>query len=571
MTNVQSFSLYRLWQEQVKDIPAFAEELDSIRDNPEEIKDRFYRSLEFGTAGLRGVLGLGTNRMNLYTVGQATQGLADYLNAHCESPSAAIAYDSRICSDLFAEETARILAANGVEVWLYRELMPTPALSYAVRELGCDAGVVITASHNPAKYNGYKAYGSDGSQLSPEAADAVTAYIGKIDIFSGVRRVEFADALADGRITYISEKFVQDYINRVFAEAINPSVCREAGLRLVYTPLNGAGSRCVRTVLQWAGVTDITIVPEQELPDGSFPTCPYPNPETPEALALGLRLCRQSGADLLLATDPDADRVAVAVRAGEEYRILTGNEVGALLLDYICRARQEAGTMPPQPVAVRSIVSSKLADAVAGGYGVEMRSVLTGFRFIGEAIRQLEQEGQPERYIFGFEESCGYLSGSYVRDKDAVNASLLLVEMASACKLEGRTLADLLDDIYSRCGIWRNRVDSFAFEGAQGMAKMASIMEELRQNPPADFAGDAVVAVTDYSLRQRREGDIVTPTGLPESNVLEYGLQNGCTLIVRPSGTEPKLKVYYSLTAATAVQVDSLEARYQGACAAIIK
>lgn len=563
-------ALYETWVKQTADNPAFAAELQAIRGYEDEIRDRFYRDLEFGTAGLRGVLGLGTNRMNIYTVRQATQGLADCLRASNPSPSAAIAYDSRINSRLFAREAARVFAANGVKVYLYSELMPTPALSYAVRELHCDSGVVITASHNPAKYNGYKAYGSDGCQIGPEVAQAVMANIAKTDLFEGVQLCDFDTALADGRIEYIPESFVQQYIDRVFEEAIRPEACREAGLRLVYTPLNGAGNRCVRTILQKAGVTDVTVVPEQEHPDGNFPTCPYPNPELEETLELGLALCRCTGADLLLATDPDADRVAVAVKSGEDYRILTGNEAGVLLLDYIAGARRAAGTLPQRPVAVKSIVSTKLADAVAKEHGVELISVLTGFKFIGEVIFGLEQQGEGERFIFGFEESCGYLSGGYVRDKDAVDASLLLVEMASVYKLEGKTLLDVLEDIYRRHGIYKNTVDSFAFEGADGMAKMAAIMQGLRENPPEMIGGKAVPVRTDYAVSTRYENGVPTPIALPKSDVLEYELDGGCSVIVRPSGTEPKIKIYYSLVADSRPRVDSLEQACRTACTSLL-
>lgn len=585
--------LYEIWRDNVKDSPLHAAELDSIRGNAEEIRDRFYRTLSFGTAGLRGILGLGTNRMNVYTVGQATQGLASYLTAQAkpggttkaaiaeanavgaQAPKyvakAAIAFDSREFSDIFAKEAAVIFAANGVKVYLYGELMPTPALSYAVRELGCDTGVVITASHNPAAYNGYKAYGPDGSQIGPETASAVTACIAETDMFTGVRRMDFDAALASGMIEYISEEFVQQYIDRVYQEAIDPGVCARASLKLVYTPLNGAGNRCVRTVLAKAGVTDITVVPEQEKPDGKFPTCEYPNPEEREALSLGLALSEKLGADMLLATDPDADRVAVAVKASRGYQILTGNEVGVLLLDYICTARKAHGTMPKNPVAVRSIVSTKLADAVAGEHGVEMVSVLTGFKFIGEVILGLEEKGEGGRYIFGFEESCGYLTGGYVRDKDAVDASLLLVEMASAYKLRGKTLADVLADIYTRHGIYKNAVESFAFAGADGMERMAAIMTGLRKSPPAAIDGDVVVAITDYKTSTRMAGGATAEVSLPKSDVLEYELTNGCTIIVRPSGTEPKLKVYYSLVADTAAGVQSLAERYSAYCAKLVK
>lgn len=569
MTNERT--LYHTWLKNVADNPAYTRELTAIESDENEIKDRFYQNLTFGTAGLRGVLGLGTNRMNVYTVGQATQGLADYLCKTCGSPSAAIAYDSRINSDVFARETARVFAANGVKVYLYSELMPTPALSYAVREYGCDTGVVITASHNPAKYNGYKAYDSTGCQIGPEVADEVMANIGKTDIFTGVKRVDFDEALADGRINYIPEEFVQQYIDRVFREGFNAEACGKAGLKLVYTPLNGAGNRCVRTILQKAGVTDITVVKEQENPDGNFPTCPYPNPEMKEALQLGMDYCRRTGADLLLATDPDADRVAVAVKTDTgDYQILTGNEVGVLLLDYICTVRSGTGRMPGNPVTVKSIVSSKLADAVAKEHKVEMVNVFTGFKFIGEVIAELEKKGGMDRFIFAFEESCGYLSGGYVRDKDAVDASLLLVEMASAYKLAGKTLLDELNAIYGRHGIYRNEVESFAFEGADGMAKMAAIMEGLRKNPPAEIGGDKVTTRIDYGTCVRVENGVESPTGMISSNVLEYGLDTGCTVIVRPSGTEPKIKLYYSLTAGTEAEVGALKQRYTAACRKIV-
>jgi len=545
-------------------------ELEGIAGDEAEIGDRFYRDLDFGTAGLRGVLGAGTNRMNVYTVARATQGLAHYLGESCKNPSAAIAYDSRNFSEEFARETARVLAANGVRVWLYRELMPTPALSYAVRELHCDAGVVITASHNPAKYNGYKAYGADGCQIGPAQAARVLDAMNRTDPFTGVARMDFAQALEEGKIRYIPDSFVTQYLDRVFQEAIDPGVASRAGLRLVYTPLNGAGNHCVRRILERLGVTDVSVVAEQEHPDGDFPTCPYPNPELPETLELGLRLCREKGADLLLATDPDADRVAVAVRSQDGYRILTGNEVGVLLLDYIAAARRKKGTLPQNPVAVKSIVSCKLADAVAQGHGVEMVSVLTGFKFIGEVILELEQKGEADRFILGFEESCGYLSGGYVRDKDAVNASLLLVEMASSYKLAGKSLLDVLGDIYRRHGIYKNAVSSFAFEGADGMKRMEEIMQGLRERPPAEIADGRVVYFTDYMTSRRVENGVAAPISLPPSDVLEYGLENGSTVIIRPSGTEPKIKLYYSLVGRTAAEADALEAAYSRACEALI-
>ena len=545
--------LFELWTENLKNDEKYRVELNGIKDDEAEIKDRFYCELDFGTAGLRGVLGLGANRMNVFTVGRATQGLSDFLKSEKENPVVAIAYDSRINSSLFARQAASVFAANGIKTYLYDELMPTPALSFAVRELGCDSGVVITASHNPAKYNGYKAYGGDGCQIGPKTAKSVMENILKTDIFSGVKSMDFESGLKSGIIEMIPDSFVQKYIDRVMKEAIDPDVCKDAGLKLVYTPLNGAGNKCVRAVLQKLGVTDITVVPEQEHPDGNFPTCPYPNPEMPEALDLGFKLTEKTGADLLLATDPDADRVAAAVNDSGDFKILSGNDIGVLLLDYICAARIQKGIMPKNPVAVKSLVSTKLADAVAKEYGVEMKNVLTGFKFIGEEILKLEEKGEENRFIFGFEESCGYLSAGYVRDKDAVNGSMLIIEMACAYKKQGKTLAQRLNEIYEKHGIYYNKVESFAFEGADGMEKMAGIMRFLRGNGPLQIGGAAVVETTDY---------LSSDTGLPPSDVLEYGLNNTCAVIVRPSGTEPKIKIYYSLVGKTRDEVNNLARLY---------
>jgi phosphoglucomutase len=552
-------ALYTRWLEAVKDKPAQYAELQAITSDESEIIDRFYQDLAFGTAGLRGVLGLGTNRMNIYTVRRATQGFAEYIRETADSPAVAIAYDSRINSDVFALEAARVFAGNGVKAWLYRDLMPTPALSFAVRKLGCQGGVVVTASHNPAKYNGYKAYGADGCQIGPVEADRILDLIGQVDYFDGIALADADEAFASGMMEYISEEFVQRYIDRVYEEAIHPEVCARAGLQLVYTPLNGAGRRCVTAMFEKLGLADVTIVREQEMPDGNFPTCPSPNPELKEALAYGLRLCEETRADLLLATDPDCDRVAVAVRKGDAYQILTGNEVGVLLLDYIAAARREKGTLPQHPVAVKSIVSTKLADAVAKEYGVELVDVLTGFKFIGEVILGLEEKGEADRFILGFEESCGYLTGPFVRDKDAVNASLLLVEMASAYKLAGKSLCDRLDEIYAKHGVYVNHVSNFAFEGADGMKKMAAIMENLRQNPPVAIADARVRYVADYETSLRMENGVESAIALPRSNVLEYSLDNGCTVIVRPSGTEPKIKIYYSFVAKNAGDIAALK------------
>ena len=538
------------WLEEVTD-PELSAELLSIRNEEKEVHERFYRSLEFGTGGLRGELGAGTNRMNIYTVRQATQGFAAYLLTQDEKPSAAISYDSRHKSDVFARETARVLAANGIKVYLYPHLMPTPALSFAVLDRHCTGGVMVTASHNPARYNGYKAYAADGAQISGHVAAAVSEEIEKTDIFRDVKLVDFEEALADGRIEYIGDALIERYYAAVMAQALRPELGKAAGLRLVYTPLNGSGLVPVMTVLKRMGHTDITVVPEQEQPNGDFPTCPYPNPEILEAMQLGLNLCEKLGADLLLATDPDSDRVGTAVLQNGTPRLISGNEMGVLLLDYICRTRLELHKMPKNPVAVRSIVSTTMTDAIAAHYGVEMRQVLTGFKYIGEQIAHLEAEGHPERFIFGFEESYGYLAGGYVRDKDAVVASMLICEMAAWYKGQGKNLGEALDDLYAQYGFYFNKVDSYTFPGSDGMAKMAALMETLRTELPIAIAGRPVTGHTDYEAGKRYEdGEGETPTGLPTSNVMAFRLGKEGSLVARPSGTEPKLKFYYSLRAA---------------------
>ena len=540
----------RRWLEEVTD-PELSAELLSIRNEEKEVHERFYRSLEFGTGGLRGELGAGTNRMNIYTVRQATQGFAAYLLTQDEKPSAAISYDSRHKSDVFARETARVLAANGIKVYLYPHLMPTPALSFAVLDRHCTGGVMVTASHNPARYNGYKAYAADGAQISGHVAAAVSEEIEKTDIFRDVKLADFEEALADGRIEYIGDTLIERYYAAVMAQALRPELGKAAGLRLVYTPLNGSGLVPVMTVLKRMGHTDITVVPEQEQPNGDFPTCPYPNPEILEAMQLGLNLCEKLGADLLLATDPDSDRVGTAVLQNGTPRLISGNEMGVLLLDYICRTRLELHKMPKNPVAVRSIVSTTMTDAIAAHYGVEMRQVLTGFKYIGEQIAHLEAEGHPERFIFGFEESYGYLAGGYVRDKDAVVASMLICEMAAWYKGQGKNLGEALDDLYAQYGFYFNKVDSYTFPGSDGMAKMAALMETLRTELPIAIAGRPVTGHTDYEAGKRYEdGEGETPTGLPTSNVMAFRLGKEGSLVARPSGTEPKLKFYYSLRAA---------------------
>ena len=525
---------YRRWLEATRDCDELQVELKAIENDSAAIEDRFYRDLEFGTGGLRGILGAGTNRMNIFTVAKATQGYANYLKETADKPSVAIAYDSRIHSDLFAKTAACVFAANGVRVHLYPRLMPTPSLSFAVRDLGCTGGVVITASHNPAKYNGYKVYGSDGCQITTEAAAAIQSAIQAIDPFRGVSKTAFDTALREGLIQYISEDTVDRYLAAVASASVLPGdVSRDVSI--VYTPLNGAGISCVPRCLSEHGFSNITLVDEQKNPDGNFPTCPYPNPEIREALEFGLRWAERTQSDLLLATDPDCDRVGVAVKGGDGYSLISGNEMGVLLLDFICRMRLAAGTMPERPVAVKTIVTTPMAAKIARHYGVELRDVLTGFKFIGEQIGLLEKAGEAERYIFGFEESYGYLSGSFVRDKDAVNASLLICEMFAWYRAQGKSLLQVLEALYQTYGFYGTRLLSFAFEGSAGFADMQKLMDTLRTSPPASLAGIRVTAVRDY---------LPGVDGLPKSNVLRFFLEGGMEAVVRPSGTEPKLKIY---------------------------
>ena len=565
---------YERWLQADLEDPDLRPKLLSIQGIDEEIKDRFAVELAFGTAGLRGVLGAGTNRMNIYMVRKATQGLANYLNAQGGAKSVAISYDSRNKSELFAREAAGVLAANGITAYIYRQLMPVPALSFATRHLHCDAGIMVTASHNPAKYNGYKAYGPDGCQMTEDAAGAVYAEMQKTDLFKDVRVMSFEDALSAGKIQYIGQDTIDALYANVEAQAVRPGVCKTAGLKLVYSPLNGSGNVPVRHVLADIGITDITVVPEQEYPDGNFPTCPYPNPEIREALALGLALAEKTGADLMLATDPDADRVGIAVRddAGR-YRLLTGNEVGVLLLEYICKGRIEQGTMPKDPVMVKSIVSTCLADEVAAKYGVECRNVLTGFKYIGEQIHYLEEAGHPERFIFGFEESYGYLSGTYVRDKDAIVASMLICEMAAYYRSVGSSVLKELERIYAEYGRWLHKVDSFTFEGLSGMDTMKAIMARLRAQAPAEIAGHQVVRTADYLSHEMKDTatGAVTAISLPAANVLTYWLDTGASVIVRPSGTEPKIKVYYSTKGADLADAQAQQQQLAAAVEPLLK
>ena len=530
---------YKRWMDTDLEDPALKAELESIEGNEEEIKDRFAVALKFGTAGLRGVLGAGSNRMNIYVVRQATQGLANWVKTQGGNQLVAISYDSRINSDVFAKTAACVLAANGIKVRIYDALMPVPALSFATRYYEANAGVMVTASHNPAKYNGYKAYGPDGCQMTDEAADIVYAEIQKTDILTGAKMMSFEEGLEKGLIEYVGDDCKEALYDAIKARSVRPGICETAGLKLVYSPLNGSGLVPVMRILKDIGISDITIVPEQQYPDGNFPTCPYPNPEIFEALRLGLELAEKTGADLMLATDPDADRVGIAMKCPDgTYELVSGNEVGVLLLDYICAARIEKGTMPEKAVAVKSIVSTPLADAVAANYGVELRGVLTGFKWIGDQIAQLEAAGEVDRFIFGFEESYGYLAGPYVRDKDAVIGSMLICEMAAYYRSIGSSIKQRLEEIYAKYGRYLNKVDSFEFPGLSGMDKMAGIMEDLRKNPPTEFAGYAVTKVTDYKN--------TAETGLPAANVLIYKLDGGAEVIVRPSGTEPKIKTYFT-------------------------
>ena len=536
-----------LWLARAGEDPDLTAELEAVKTDADAVTDRFYRDLEFGTGGLRGVIGAGTNRMNIYTIRRATQGLADYINAEGLPKKVAIGHDSRIKGELFSREAARVLAANGITAYLYPRLEPTPALSWAVRYLGCGAGICVTASHNPAKYNGYKVYGADGCQITLEAAAKVLAAIGQHDYFDSPKLVDYDEAVAAGTIQAIPDQCLSDFVDAVLALRPGNDV---SALKLVYTPLNGSGLEPVKMLLERMGVTNVTVVPEQEKPDGNFPTCPYPNPEIREAMETGLKLCDTVHPDLMIGTDPDCDRMGAAVPDGRGgYRLITGNEMGVLLFDYICRTRLANGTMPKDPVAVTTIVSTDMATPIAKKYGVELRRTLTGFKFIGEQIGKLEAEGHVERYIFGFEESYGYLSGGHVRDKDAVNAVMLACEAAAWYAAQGMSLLDAVNALYKEFGFYRNALKSYTFEGESGMHTMQGIMAKLRAEVPFVIAGYGVDKVVDYQNDD---------TGLPKADVLEYRLENGAKLMVRPSGTEPKIKVYLSAVADSEAAADAI-------------
>ena len=565
---------YERWLQCAGEDPDLLAELRGVEGDEEQISDRFYRELEFGTGGLRGVIGAGDNRMNIYTVRKATQGLADYLNARYPSSAVAISFDSRIKSDLFAREAARVLAGNGIRVHLFPQLEPTPVLSFAVRELECQAGIMVTASHNPSKYNGYKCYGPDGCQMTDHDAGEVTACIRRLDIFDDVKTASYEEAKAAGRIAEIPDSLVEAFLNRVQAQQVNPGLCREVPLNVVYTPLNGTGNKPVRAILGRIGMGKVTVVPEQERPDGNSPTAPYPNPEIRQAFECALKLAESEKPDLLLATDPDCDRVGIAVRDGKgEYVLTTGNEVGCLLLNYILSCRAERGDLPQDPVVVKTIVTSDLAARIAEKYGCTLVEVLTGFKYIGEQIGLLEKAGHPERYVFGFEESYGYLSGTYVRDKDAVVASMLICEMAAYYKKQGKTLLEVLDSLYAEFGVYLHTQVNAAFEGEQGMEIMQRLMDSLRENRPQEIAGLRVTGFADYlrSVKVDVASGASTEIHLPKSNVLSFALEGGAGVVVRPSGTEPKVKAYITATGRSREEAAALAEQLTQAAKELLK
>ncbi len=538
--------LYEQWLELAVDDADLLPELESIKGDEDAILDRFYKNLEFGTAGLRGVIGAGTNRMNVYTVNQATQGLSDYLNENFEEPSIAIAYDSRIKSKEFAESAAGVLAANGIKVYIYPELVPTPMLSFAVRRLNCSSGIIITASHNPSKYNGYKCYDPNGYQMTDEAAAKTYEFIQKTDMFTGVKKMSFDEALAEDMVDYIEDWLVDEFYKEVLSCRINPDATKKANLKVIYTPLNGTGNKPVRKVLKKAGISDVTVVKEQEKPDGNFPTCPYPNPEIRQAFECAVETAKGTDADLLLATDPDCDRVGIAVRDGDDYVLMTGNEVGAMFTEYMLSSLKEQGKLPKDPIVVKTIVTTPLVETIASAYGAQTADLLTGFKYIGELVTNLEKTNDEDRFIVGMEESYGYLRGTHARDKDAVVASLLICEMASFYKLRGISLKQFMDSIYEKYGMYLNTVLNFAFEGASGMQKMSEMMTALRENAPKKIGEYDVIKIADYKCKVMN--DLVngekTEIKLPSSNVLSYYLSDNSKVIVRPSGTEPKIKAY---------------------------
>ena len=555
-------ALYARWKQKALADPDLAAELNAIAGDEDAILDRFYKNLEFGTAGLRGIIGAGTNRMNIYTVGQATQGLASYLNEMYDAPSVAIAYDSRIKSDAFSRFAAGVLAANGIHVYIYPELVPTPMLSFAVRRFGCKGGIILTASHNPAKYNGYKCYDPEGYQMTDEAAARTYAYIQQTDMFDDIKAMDFEEGLAKGLIEYIGQDTVEAFYDEVEKACLSKEICQTSDLKVIYTPLNGTGNKHVRAMLQRIGIRDVRVVKEQELPDGNFPTCPYPNPEIRQVFECALAMTKEFPADLLLATDPDCDRVGIAVRNGDSYELMTGNEVGVLLAQYLLERRTQLGNLPKNPIVIKSFVTTDLVTAVANNYGAQVFDLLTGFKYIGELITKLEAKGEADRFIVGMEESYGYLSGIHARDKDAVVASTLICEMAAYYKAQGKGLYEVMQELYQKYGMYLSSLLNFGFEGAAGMEKMAKIMDDLRADPPKTIAGMEVLQIADYKTGETVDckTGAKTPITLPRSNVLAYQLPNCNKLIVRPSGTEPKIKFYLTAVAPDRAAAEAITA-----------
>ena len=553
---------YETWKNAELSDEALRKELASIANDEEAINDRFYKELAFGTGGLRGVLGVGSNRMNIYTVGKASRGLANYINSVSKSPKLAIAYDSRNNSDVFARRAASVFAGAGIKVHIWKELMPTPALSFAVRELGCDGGIMVTASHNPAKYNGYKVYGADGCQIANEAADRILDEINNVDTFSDYKLVDFEEGLKSGIIEYVSEDTFNAFIDAVSTQTfIGDDIVKN--VKIAYTPLYGTGLRSVTTCLKKNGFTNIEVVKEQAPPNGDFPTCPYPNPEIREALEVGLNVAKEVGADILIATDPDCDRVGIAVKQNDDFRLFSGNEVGVLLTDFIAKRKVAMGIMPKKPVVVKTIVTTDLVNRVADDYGIETRDVLTGFKYIGDQIANLEKDGEVYRYLLGFEESYGYLSGSYVRDKDAVNGAYLIAQMFAYYKAQNKSLLEVLDGLYEKYGYYLNTLYSFEFEGESGMKKMDAIMDTFRNNIPKDIAGVKILEVRDYetSTQTNLATGEKKPIDLPKSNVIKYILEGNSSAVLRPSGTEPKLKLYLAISSENEASARELESK----------
>lgn len=552
---------YKQWLTNATGDPDLIPELTAIDGKEDEILDRFYTSLQFGTAGLRGVIGAGTNRMNIYTVGTATQGLADFLNANYENPSVAIAFDSRIKSDVFAKEASMILAANNIKVFLFKELVPTPVLSFAIRHFKTSSGIIITASHNPAKYNGFKCYNPNGFQMTDDEADATYKFIENLDYFTGIKKIDFEKALENGTIEYVDDQVLNLFLEEVKKQQINTNACKEAGLKVIYTPLNGTGNKPVRKILSQIGINQVSVVKEQEMPDGNFPTCPFPNPEIEQAFECALKMAKENPADLLLATDPDCDRVGIAVPRGDgTYQLMSGNEVGVMLLNYILSQRTANGTLPSNPITVKTIVTTDLTTRIAEKYNCQMKELLTGFKYIGELVTDLESKNEADRFVFGYEESYGYLAGTHARDKDAVVASMLICEMASFYKLQGKTLIDVMNEIYCEFGMCINPVKSLTFEGAAGMEKMKQIMTDLRKNPPSVIGSLKVTSFADYKTSKfiDIESGKESTINLPSSNVLSFKLECGNSVMVRPSGTEPKIKIYVTATAKTKEEADKI-------------